>query len=455
MMNSVKNRFDKFGGVFVCFFIIFSLTIPIFADDMPENIVSGSLTIDKVTVHYTDRDLELIPDQAAAFDISYGTMNLFNIVSMSADTIEDVSVSVTFTLDNMSSFYLPWYISVQGNTMPTVYQVEVNGLEDYFYNQIQPTYSGSYNLYTLATTSNQVSSSTQNGTWVVNFKIYSSVPAGTYTFNFTPAIVNTGTMTGNTFPIGFYVSSYNEGTGLPPDPVGDYINGDITYDEAVQQIKDQMNAVLNDITSTDFQKQMAIADAQAKLEELKDASDVKYNTVVKEFASSTEEVVNNFIESGSTDPDPYINNLQTLYTDALTQATTPEQGTFINTQFNVALSQMQTIWHANYKTELDEVITNEEIEASEEKRTELESKMELEQKIIDDFVNSEYQAQLKFDLWATELAGQYDIYRSIFDYIITDENSVFRFYIQVPIAVTLIAVILATTNVIIRRSRNG
>lgn len=485
-MSFFVSNSKKITKCFVGFlipFVMFSLSLPIFAD-LPENEQEGSLAVlapfTYINLRSADGTITQSVDITDTFDnvpIIFGdyTIYAFNYQNSNPATGATISPQLTpfsfnvystaeITLIEKSNLYI-----CNGGNLKT-------SSGDVYYNFIVPTvslsksnqnisysvansfsYSGDADICTTwiypnndgsnyilgAPSSSNTTTITINSISTLNFLVFTDLEPGTYTIVYTYAIPSWPFY----FASGIFINSDPVPTG---DANIDYNNGLISFQEAAQQIRDEMNEVLNDPDSTDFEKQMAVQVADQKLDELKEQSDAKYNTIVQDFNTDAEGVVNSFIDSGSTDPNPYIDNLNRLYTDALTQAVTPEQGTFINTQYNLSLEQMQLAFDANYKKELDDVISDEDMELSQEKRDELTDKLSKEQEIIQKFEDSDYMAQLKFDLWATELT-EHHVYKSIFDYLITDENSELTLYIQVPLAVTIISLLLATTNIIIRR----
>lgn len=311
------------------------------------------------------------------------------------------------------------------------------------YSWIYPNADGSNYILGASANSNE-NTLTINSTSELYFNVYTDLEPGTYRIVYNYMIPSWPFH----FASGIYINSDPVPTG---DANIDFDNGLISFQDASQQIRDEMNEVLNNPDSTDFEKQFAVQVADQKLDQLKDASDAKYNTIVQNFNDDAEGVVNSFIDSGSTEPVQYINNLNRLYTDALTQAVTPEQGTYINTQYNLSLSQMQLAFDANYKAELDEVISDEEMADKEAAQDEIREKLEEQEAAYKAFEESDYKSQLLFEMWSSQLSNS-NVYRSIFEYLIEDTNSVFRLYIQVPLALALVSILLATTTVVIRRS---
>jgi len=215
-----------------------------------------------------------------------------------------------------------------------------------------------------------------------------------------------------------------------------------------------MNQVLNDQECTDFEKQFSVGIADTKLNQLQDISNEKFSSTVDNFESQSQSIVQDYYNDPTTDILPVINNLTTIYTDTITQATSPEQGMLINAQYSVKLAQLQAGYQVAYKEELDGVLSDDDMQHKQDSYDQTDSALAVEDAALDIFKEYDYQSQLAFDNWLNQFSQYGDItaYRRIFEFFFEDPATVkIQPFLTVPFSLVLVGVLLATTTVVFRR----
>lgn len=464
---------------FVSFFLILALSLSLFvyASDMPENDIVGDCLIS----YFRYSTYKFYPN----ISIPYGSFNvLYFSLSLPQSSYTDLYVDFSFTLNEYADVYLPYsflFANDASAIIPNLGSISI--YQDGSKYTVTPTtldsipYSGSYNQiaasFSYDSTSDSYSASFGeledfgSGSFYISFYKY-TLPSGSYSFHLHPTFL--GTSIESFLPIGIYIDnpsvsggggesesesgSESEGETSSPvaDPITDYENGDISFSDAASQIRDQMNEVLNDEEATDYEKQIAIGVADNKLEQLQDISDEKFAIIVDEFDSRSGEIVDYLVSSGSTTVAPYIQDLNSSYADALTQATSPEQGILINTQYSVKLAQIQAIFHANVKKELDDVVSDEEMAEKESVKLRVEELLEAESEALVIFEESDYESFLTFSNWISEFGDVPTVYRSFFEFFFEDSKTQrVQPFLIIPFSLVLVGLILSTTTVVFRR----
>lgn len=215
-----------------------------------------------------------------------------------------------------------------------------------------------------------------------------------------------------------------------------------------------MNQVLNDQDRTDFEKQFAVGIADTKLNQLQDISNEKFSSTVDNFEAQSDSIVQDYYSEPTTDILPVINDLNKVYTDTLTQATSPEQGMLINAQYSVKLAQLQAGYQVAYKQELEGVLSDEDMQLKQDSYDQTDSALAVEDEALDIFRESDYQSQLAFDNWLNQFSqyGDITVYRSIFEFFFEDPSTVkIQPFLTIPFSLVLVGVLLATTTVVFRR----
>ncbi len=463
---------------FVSFFLILAISLSLFvyASDMPENDIVGDCLIS----YFQAYEYQLSPN----ISVPYGSFNVLHFsISNLSDPYTHLYIDFSLTLSSSVDLYLPYaFLFANDATAVTPSLGSISLYKDGSKFTYTPTtldsvpYSGNYNHIAASFSYDSTSSSYSaffdqpedfgSGSFYISFYKY-TLEAGSYSFHLHP---NFPTAVEAFFPIGIYIDnpsvsggvgdsesesgSESEGETSSPgsDPITDYENGDISFSDAAARIRDQMNEVLNDEEATDYEKQIAIGVADNKLEQLQDISDEKFAIIVDEFDSRSGEIVDYLVSSGSTTVAPYIQDLNSSYADALTQATSPEQGILINTQYSVKLAQIQAIFHANVKKELDDVVSDQEMDEKESTYDRMDELLEVESEAISIFEEADYNSKLEFSNWIAQFDGDVTVYRSLFEFFFEDDKT-WRIqpFLIIPFSLVLVGVLLATTTVVFRR----
>lgn len=450
-------------AVLTAFFFVFC-SLPLFVSaDLPDNDFSGDFYISTLELDESSGSYFAQLNDPSAQSFSYG--NLY-ILAFTKRTPSQTSGRVTmhfnieFSLDAPADFYFLSHFSELTSSVPTVSMVPSLVVNKDTSEQIPISsittvspflYSGPYSSLTyfysfsassitpFPMSSDQITSSLffncipglASGRYLLHFKMYFDSPLGDFNV-----------------PLGFFLDQTPTG-----DAITDFEDGEIGFSEATQQIRDDMNTVINDPYSTDAEKQVAIGIANSKLEMLQSVSDSKYAVVVNDFDDNSSDIVDSYIVSGSTNILPAVSDLNLLYADALTQAVTPEQGTLINTRYSVKLQQLKTVFDVNYKKELDGAISDEDLLDKEAAMNRTDELLQIESDALQIFEDSEYQSYLTFVDWIHSTTEDPTVYRSIFEFLFEDprSSSVHPFLI-IPFSLVLVGLILATTTVVRRRS---
>lgn len=467
--------------------VVLMLILPFSVFAIPDNNQAGTYSIDQFSL------VRNLSSNKATFSepiyLNFGSVNLFRFGFTSSPNsgtnyIATIDLTVTFNLsiasnsviyfssdfshgDSVSNTFNCYLYSItakKNNSTVTLTKGSLDGV----------SYSGNYNFYNF-TNDVQLNSIEFNNfgtTYIsgssIDFDTVSGLSAGEYTFTLTYRTNrNSSNYTYYYLPICVFIDDpYSSGTGGGSGgseggtnintPVDDFINGDSTFEDTVNEIINHANSIINDSSATDEDKQLAISIASTLLQNLYIQSDLKYSQTVIDFHNTSTSIVNNYITLGSADVQDLnnaVNQLQINYTDAITQAVSPEQATAINTQYQLQLSRIKTVFDANYKKELDNVITEVELSQKEAAYTKLDNLLESESQAIDIFNEADYQGKLNFELWTDQyFYDDYSVYRSIFEYLFNSEDSYYLHpFLIIPFSLVLIGVLLATTTVVFRR----
>lgn len=449
-------------AVFTAFFFVFC-SLPLFVSaDLPDNDFSGDYHISLLELDDSSYLNFAQHNDPSAVSFSYGDLYILAFTNRSpSQTSGRVTMhfNIEFSLSAPADFYFLTDLTDLNSSVPTVSMVPTLVLNKDTNEQIPSSsittvspflYSGPYfsltyfysfsdsSIVSFPMSSDQITSflsfncipSLASGRYLLHFKMYFDSPLGDFNI-----------------PLGFFLDQTVTG-----DPIIDFEDGEITFSEATQQIRDDMNNVINDPSSTDAEKQVAIGIANSKLEMLQSVSDSKYAVVVDSFDDNSSDIVDSYIVSGSTDILPVVSQLNLLFADALTQAVTPEQGTLINTRYSVKLQQLKTVFDVNYKKELDGALSEEDFDDKQAAMDRTDELLQIESDALQIFEDSEYQSYLTFVDWIHSTTEDPTVYRSIFEFLFEDprSSSVHPFLI-IPFSLVLVGVILATTTVVFRR----
>ena len=219
-----------------------------------------------------------------------------------------------------------------------------------------------------------------------------------------------------------------------------------------------MNSVLSDPNSTDLERQLSVFLAQLDLEKLRVDSDEKYSPVVESFFAKSYRYIFDLTTDSCplSQIDDLILNLNLDYTDALTSATSAEQGILINSQYSTVLQQMKNVFDVKYKAELDEVISSSEMRDKQESYARLDELLELESSVIDLFEESDFESYLSFSSWILQFEDDPSLYRTLFEFFFEDPRAkVIQPYLIIPFSLVLVSVLLGTSSFLLRGRKDG
>lgn len=281
---------------------------------------------------------------------------------------------------------------------------------------------------------------------VMYFTAYKSVPGGSYDLDW-EAIYTESNPEDSDFYIGVFAvpgvapSPDDPTPDWSNDPVGGFENGYYSFEEAVNKLTENMDNLISQTTIPEV-KQFYVLYYSYQLELLEKQSDIIYNAAVSDFNDSGEQIVNEYESSDDVDPTEYINRLQMLFTDALSQATSPEQGSFLSSVFQNLLAKLQLAFDVSYKAELDNTISDSQLETDKGKQNNLLSKYFEEDELRKKFSQAEFDALSDWRTWLDDI-GDYTSYRSIFNYIFT-EFGIISTIVQIPFTFMIVALLLGT-----------
>lgn len=466
--------------------VVLMLILPFSVFAIPDNNQAGTYSVDQFSL--VNNYSQVRSTFSEPIYLNFGSVNLFRVgftspPNGSGDYIATAKVTVTFNLSIASGSVIYFGKYFGGDSVSNTFYFGLTGVTVKKNNSTVSftqgslngvSYTGNYNYYNFTNDVSLGSIEFNNfGTTTVSssdmtFTTVSGLSAGDYTFTLTYGTNRSTTnYTYYYFPICVFIDDPNSsGTGGGSGgsqggtnintPVEDFINGDSTFEDTVNEIINHANSIINDSSATDEEKQLAISIASTLLQNLYIQSDLKYSQTVIDFHTTSTSIVNNYITLGSADVQDLnnaVNQLQINYTDAITQAVSPDQATAINTQYQLQLSRIKTVFDANYKKELDNVITEVELSQKEAAYTKLDNLLESESQAIDIFNEADYQGKLNFELWTDQyFYDDYSVYRSIFEYLFNSEDSYYLHpFLIIPFSLVLIGVLLATTTVVFRR----
>lgn len=285
----------------------------------------------------------------------------------------------------------------------------------------------------------------------VYYNAYISVPAGSYNLDWEAIYTDT-----NPADSDFYIGVYAV-EGVDPnapdwssDPVGGFEHGYYDFEEALNQLITNMENILDYSMNYEYNN-FYVNYTSTQIEILKSKSDIKYNSVVSSFDENAESIIQEYEDSGSVDPSPYIDELSMFFTDSLSQAVTSEQGTYLSSIFQNLLAKLQLAFDFNYKKELDEVVSDEEIETNHTKLDHVSMLEVFEKDARELFQQSEYENILNFLDWLDAL-GDASNYRNIFNFFFNDSGYI-KYFLTIPLSLVLVSLVLGTTTSVFRSNR--
>lgn len=242
------------------------------------------------------------------------------------------------------------------------------------------------------------------------------------------------------FAFGCYFG-YAKVTG--DDIINQYQDGQISLSDAI----DSINSIVNDSISstTDYtQSTLNLLIGQSQIDELLRLSDDKsLNNLNSTLIPSFDRAIDSYV-SGTSTIDQTLVSLNDTLQSGLASSDTVEQGTLVNTTYQLKLEELQIQAQLKSKSVLDSAISDSEV-------SEFDYYYSSEAELMDKFNIADFKSQIDFDTWMLQLPTQEAIeYKKFFDYILNE--SPFRFFIVVPMSCGLIALVLGTR---IRLSHNS
>lgn len=386
--------------------------------------------------------------------LPYGQNHLIRVDYDSYDYYEsylELTGSFTITISQNVDLYFGYNAQNTSNISYDV--IPQTGIEEYRdeskdFTQSNTLISSSYYVfYDGDHDSISVSTTTFSDTYTVGYKCYSNVPAGTYNIEYQHYhLPSSGDFTGD-----FILALYAVDTTpiYPQPPVEDdksiidgFKDGTYTFEQSLEMLIENMQTVLDDQFTSVAYKHFYVDYTSAMIEILEKESDIIYNATVSDFNEEGEQIVNEYESSGIVDPTEYINRLQMLFTDVLSQATSPEQGSFLSSVFQNLLAKLQLAFDVSYKAELDNTISDSQLETDKGKQNNLISKYFEEDELRKKFSQAEFDALSDWRTWLDDI-GDYTSYRSIFNYIFT-EFGIISTIVQIPFTFMIVALLLGT-----------
>lgn len=427
--------------------VILSLTFifPVYAE--PDNSVDGNLIIENFIYGPFEESLDI--------SVPFGTVH-YIFLDWIGDypPTDDRYITGSFTLTTQEYFDI--YIAVNADnsdyTVSTPF-ADYLSKSDSFSDDFRPS-SGTNLVWDSDDDSLSITPMTGSFTKeYITFISYKSVPAGSYNVDWRAVFTES-----NPYDSEFYIGVFavpgvlDEPTpDWSNDPVGGFENGYYSFEEALNQLTENMDNLINSTTIPEV-KMFYVLYTSYQLELLEKKSDIIYNSTVSNFNDNGETIVNNYESSDDVDPSQYIDDLSALFTDALTQATSPEQGTFLSSVFQNLLAKLQLAFDVAYKEELDNTITDEQLQVDDEKEAHILSKYFEEEELRDKFDQAKFDALSDWNTWLDDI-GDYTVYRSIFNFLFDDAGRLSSFVV-IPFSILIVSILLGTATTISRSRRD-
>ncbi len=371
------------------------------------------------------------------FDLSSGSTIMYGVCGIDRDSgsnevfvnMDKSYSSVHFALGGTSTMW----IAVRTAALSSY---TFTGLESYRYSSgdLTHTYSNiSYPRYKCYWESGEIVNF-GNGTsnFDVTFLCFKDVPSSQ---SFSYYDYSTGADSSSFIyrVVGFY---FNHSGGLiVSDLVDSYISGSISFSDAVTSIRDTTDANVS-ASSTVDEKLFHLLNAEYALDQLLVASD---DRVLQKLHDTFLPAVNTQIsafQSGSQTLSSTLTKMSKLYSNALSSASTAEQGTMITAAYTLKLDQLRLAAEDLAGNHLDSAISDAEM-------SEVSDYYAAEDDLLAKFDIQKFKDALTFDLWFQQLdLVESNLYKSVFDRIINDSN--IRFYVSIPLALLIVSILLGT-----------
>lgn len=415
------------------FILILSLLFTFPSAAVPENIYDTSIDI----VYQLSSGLASMP--SGTVSSGFLMSNAFwSSTSENYVGLMNYSGTVPFTYD--------LYIAVLTSNLSFI---QFEGIDQYYYpaGNLQETLTVRSNLFNYSSGSFVANTPFNvNTTESITFCYFKDVPAGT---TFLVNDVNPYPPTGiayvhafssaanaNVLFVQFVFGAYFGYTKVSGDDLVDaYANGSISLQDAISGI----NSIVKDSISgtTDYtQSTLNVLVGQSQIDELLRLSDNKsLSNVQQSIVPAFDSAIDSYI-AGTVSIDDTLLNFNSILQDGLSSSDTVEQGTLVNTTYQLKLQELQIQAQLKAKNRLDDAISDEDV-------SQFDDYYASEDELIQKFDIADFKSQIDFDTWMLQLPTQEALeYKKFFDYILND--SPFRFFIVVPMTCGLISLILGT-----------
>lgn len=300
--------------------------------------------------------------------------------------------------------------------------------------------SGDYNVdfgddwsvktYTPVPDSNSFVSGSGIGSVYIRFLCYRNVPAGDYSLsyvfsdNFSPICFGVYASLGNQMNamVDQFVNQIPSSSPVPSDVLSAFLKELWDYRQSLNS-ESVEESMLHEL------------EYQSSLEYLLSQVDVKYISFLKFFSQETNGMLS-ALASGGIDYSAFISNVMGATSNASALCSTTEQYQCLINLSQNALAIAEGIEQQKVKAHLDQAISDEDMQKADEFHA-------LESQLVQAFDHAELEAALQFDIWINQLPLEevYE-YRKFFDYLLTDSD--IRYFIVVPLAMSLVALLLGT-----------
>lgn len=436
----------------LCVVLVAALSFPVFATSVnpsfpyPENNLSGFGFV-TVTSH-TDPVCTLFDD------LAFGNMFCGYFVDPSNE-FANFDTSLSFTLSVYVESYL--YIAVNSNYLVLSHDFGSLGecrdeLLDY---NVDFGDNWPVTVYTADTGSQSFVASSGTHATDVTFLGFSDVLPGEYSItidyhssvDFGPVVFGvyaSGNSSGGGESGGTDTDDSGSSGGSGSYPTGNsatvgynkivdkYINGTYTYTEALDQLGDRY-----DLISTDniYQNLLYVNEYQmsvSKLNGLVSSSAAQKSADLDGQMSAT---VDQFAD-GSIDLKGAMDTLQGDFSTALSGAQTVDEADALTTVYQVKLLQLENESRIKLMEGFDTVITDEQIQNANDYYA-------AEGELLNAFDLADLEAQFQYELWWNQMPKNETIeYKKFFDYLLNESD--IRFFITIPLAMSLVAIIMGT-----------
>lgn len=262
----------------------------------------------------------------------------------------------------------------------------------------------------------------------VTFYVFDNVPSGLYTTSCRIA----NRIVGHYYGCGVYGTDPSIPSGS--SVVDQFVSGDITYQEAIDQLNSDYSQQLSQATSIEekiFVTELAIYNTQV----LNSVTNTVSSSNVKEMHTANNSVIQNYQPGSASSFSSSVTSLRQNYEDALESASTPDEITALNEQFTLDLAKLAEERDLAYDNDIHDGLD------------EFDSKLE----DINDYTDQLWEAS-NFDDFASYLdlvdpSQYFDIPSftglvSIWEYLLTDKR--LYLFIIAPAFLTIFTVILHT-----------